>query len=170
MKSHGREYFQYICPNHRSGYCPTKGIKARPLHHFVTSAVLAEIFKNIDLNDLSCQFRNTECNNINRIENNKREVEKSIMALTEAIAKGSSDALLEKLHEQEAKKKRLEAELKEMNVRTKAITSKNMTEVRKKLRKYLKESSDPIVREFIRENVKEILVSNEEIMIELNIL
>lgn len=72
-------------------------------------------------------------------------------------------------HDIHHKKKILEQEIQKHRTDTVGITRANRREVCEKLAEYLVSANDPAVRTYLQKVLDEISVSNEDVMIKMNI-
>ena len=167
--SHGKDYVFYRCPKHRGLICPTKDIPASKVEHFVASALVSNAFTSVDLNQLSKQL-NATGSSYKKLHKRLREIEKERMEITKAIRKGCSEALTNELHRLDIEKADVEKQIQAVTGSSVKIDKQNKHEIVKQFRKYLKNSDDPEARAYIKEHIKEIVVSNDEVAVTVNVV
>ncbi|MDY4429634.1 recombinase family protein [Evtepia sp.] len=165
--SHGRSYTTYSCPNHRSGRCATKDIRTEYVDNMVVRVIVGDLYNREDLSEIS--RRMSQDAELKKLEDKKRGVEKEIGNLVNVLQRRYSESLLERLDELEDKKKILEQEIQKHRTDTVGITRANRREVCEKLAEYLVSANDPAVRTYLQKVLDEISVSNEDVMIKMNI-
>ena len=166
----GKSYITYRCPNHNRkdpAACPTKEIPAEMLNNLVIKHVVANCFREelvpvlnqLLVNDAGSDGLRHQRNGIIRKINN----------LTKSLEHRYSEALVTRLEHLENIKASLDAQLEQEQTPSQSITKENFKQLRKKLYKYLMTSSDPEARDFLRNVIQEVRITNETVTFTLNI-
>lgn len=163
--SHGKRYATYYCPKHKIGECGTKEIRAENLDHFVALLLAKDLYKRTDHKKISEEMKlNAKSKSIkNRLDGNK----KATQNIVNALAKYQDDALLEKLKFLAAEREVLEKNLASLRSAATEINNNNKKSFCKKFAKYIETSDDAEAREYLKETITSILVSNDDVKISL---
>ena len=150
-----------------SGRCATKDIRTEYVDNMVVRVIVGDLYNREDLSEI--YRRMSQDAELKKLEDKKRGVEKEIGNLVNVLQRRYSESLLERLDELEDKKKILEQEIQKHRTDTVGITRANRREVCEKLAEYLVSANDPAVRTYLQKVLDEISVSNEDVMIKMNI-
>lgn len=173
VKSHGRSYKYYYCPNHKKAgkKCSNVGIKAKILEPFVVNTLVKEISQREDL--ISLYNTSDEKDKINQIKNQIAGLDKASKNLVNEFASGKSkeaiDDLRAKLKDVAIRKQHLSAELEELKRGIKPLADKDRMELCKKIAKVIYKSESLEAKKYLKEAIKEITVSNDNVEILMNI-
>lgn len=169
-KVYDKEYLKYRCPNHhgtdKGNKCKTKDLNVEGLDDFVASKIVEALLPDSCINRLNKQLSGLCINK--SLAQQKKEYERRIQSLTNSLEKGDSDALLNRLMQNEAALKEIEEQLKD----TKSLLiedKEGLNSIRAYLKEVLMTSSDPEIKLFLKKYIKSISVSNEQIKVELQI-
>ncbi|MBR6736337.1 MAG: recombinase family protein [Oscillospiraceae bacterium] len=167
--SHGRAYTTYSCPKHRkeNGACPTKELNTAELDTMIAGLLIQEAYKRGDWPDIIAQLNHDDHHR--KLIDKKRGLEKAQRNVLKAIEAHYAPELAERLRAISAEKSAIENEIaayKDIVATTSNTSHKHLCN---QLGKYLKTSDDLEAKDYITSMVKEILVSNEDISIKLNI-
>lgn len=167
--SHGKRRFYYACPGHRSNGCPTKNIRANRVEQFVAAALADNAFTGIDLDELSDEI-NTSDSSVKELKRQQRQVEDKIKNVVKSLTKYRSDDLLKQLKVLNTERDALAAKIKTAQQEEVQLTQANLLETKKKLKRHLRKSTDPEVKQYIKENVEEITVDNIGLNLKLRVV
>lgn len=166
VTSHGRKYKTYHCPNHKKGTCPTKAINEERLNDFVVKAIIKETLVGKSVQELNNLIFTNQYKG--GIREKKKELECKLSNLATAIEFNASENLLKqyKKHEETLKLINKKIECGEYVIEIKD-TQKNA--FLKDVANYIKSSESVDVRLFLHSVIKEILVSNDDVELSLNV-
>lgn len=168
-RSHGKEYTTYSCPNHKGGLCPTKDIPAQQLDQYVSCLLAKKIITAEALPQLIQLATSESATNAKIVKRRLDGVKKSIANIVKAIEADFSPALSERLRELEDEKKQLDAQISATVAENPTINTESNKLLRKAVVAYLQRPDTPEARVIFKEYVYEILISNEEIVVTLNV-
>ena len=173
--SHGIKYKYYYCPKHReknsNERCINKGIRADRLEPFVIGTVVADIFQRDDLVDI---YNSTdEKSKIKELTYKLNGLEKSTFALLKTIKDTYNTAAYEdakaELQEVSLNKAIINQELEKLKALNKTISEKDRKQVSIDLMKVLKTEEILEAKKYLKSVISEILVSNDDVEVILNI-
>ena len=168
-KSHDKNYRYYICPNHKQNECTTKNLRASYIEHVISMTIVNKILtkNNYDLyNDLLKRCFDTKADVA--LKKELSSVSKAINNILEVLETTPTVEVQERLETLSKKKESILCSLEEHH-NVLQISRSKIKEVKKALYKELINSLDPVIYDIINNTVKKIIVSNDEIQIELNI-
>ena len=165
--SHGKTYTTYACPKHKGGDCPTKDIRTQYVDELVGRMLMCDLRDRKDLDKVSRQMkRNDQCK---KLAEKKRGVQKAIANVKKGIEREYSEVLIKRLSQLENELNSLNRAIAANQTDAVGISKENRTEVCKQFGRYLCKVDDPDAKTYLAKMVKEILVSNEEVSVKLNI-
>lgn len=168
--SHGRKYTTYSCPNHRKKGCPTKEINTVELDWFVSSVVTRHLLNEKDLKKVNKELSVlSDRKTMQRLRARQEILKRKARNLCQELAKFSSDTLREQLRSVEQQRKALQEEidtLKEIKV---TVNKNNYKKLKTKLQQFLIEDNSPETRDLLTHMIREILVDNNGVSVELNL-
>lgn len=173
VKSHGKSYKYYYCPNHRKGNsrCTNVGIKARLLERFIVNALVKDISERSDL--ISLYNTSDEKDKIYLLKNQIAGLEKNSRNLVSEIASGKSKAAIDDLRAQlndvAVRKQILSAELERLKISKVILTERDRRALCEKIAKVLYQSESLEVKKYLKEMITEIKVSNDDVVVSMNI-
>ena len=128
----------------------------------------SELLKRDDLTEIAKQL--SDGNDSRRsLINRKARIETTLANAIKALETNYSEAIVQKIIEAEREKKEVERAL-EVECRKKVvITEEDICKSAKKFAKFLLESREPAVREYLLKTVKEIIVGKDTVKFEFNI-
>jgi len=168
--THGKKYRVYSCPNHKGGVCPTKDIQAVTLEWYTASRLVNSFQMKQNLPTLNQCLKsgggNAEAEQFcNRLTGTK----KKIANIARALENGYSEELTDRLHQLEQEKRFLTQQVQEATRNIPDINPEDLSELRKNLVRHLVISNDPDVRELLMKHIDEVIVSNEDVTVNLQI-
>ena len=166
--SHGKKYPVYRCPNHKGKVCPTKDIPADSLDMFVSVKIALNSFKGIDLQQLTKEI-NTSNDSYRKLNQELRQIRMQLTNLAKSLSKCYSEALTDEVRMLEEKKAFIIQKMEAAKSDKISINKDNLYDLKKRIFKYLKTSDDLEARHYLKSVIKQITVSNEEVIVELNI-
>ncbi|MBR3909816.1 MAG: recombinase family protein, partial [Anaerotignum sp.] len=169
-RTHGREYTVYSCPNHKGGHCPTKDLPAEGLDRYVSILLTHHLLTKIKVRRLNQIFRQ-EANDKEAyaLKNKLVGLEKKIANLSLVLEDGYSETVANSLIQKEREKKETENQLTQAKGTSLAINVEELPSLKRSFAKKLVTSEEPEVRELLREYIKEIVIGNEEVTVDLNL-
>lgn len=166
--SHGKRYITYACPRHKGGGCPTKDIRAEELEEYVTDAAVNNLVTECSISQLNELAR--EGNGRERqIQNQLTGINKRIDNLVKNLETTFSKSLSERLCQLERDRDNLTSRLEEATADIPCITEGNLEQFKENLSNHLRYSDDPEVKQALKTYVGEILVSNEDVKVTLQL-
>ena len=165
--SRGKKYTTYASPKHKSDHCPTREIRTKYVDTMVAKVIIADLYHRTDLKQISRQMKHND--DYQKLEDEKRGVEKAIGNVRKGIEKDYSDTLVERLNQLETEKRTLDRKLAKSKAGAVGITEENRKEVCGKLGRYLMKADDPDAKAYLSSVLKEVVVSNEDVKIKMNI-
>ena len=166
----GVSYTTYRCPNHNSkdpSACPTKELSAATLDNLVIKHIVANCFREEQLpliNELLVANAGSEA-----LLRQRNGLARRISNLVRNLELHYSEALAARLETLEAQKAALDAQLAQAQSTPKQITTESFKKTRTKLYNYLITSSEPEARDFLRNIIQEIRITNDTIRFSLKI-
>jgi len=166
--SHGREYTTYYCPTHKNdgNKCPTKEINTICLDKMVSGVLIRDLYTRKDHNKINQVLAYNEMEK--KLMDKKRGVEKAITNVMKNMEYVTSELLAAKLEALCEEKAVIEEKLSKC-VTVVTLSKNNIKDVCKKFIRYLIDSDDLEVKLFLKEAICEVLVSNEDVQIKLNV-
>ena len=168
VTSHGKKYPVYRCPKHKGNVCPTKDIPAASLDKFVSVKIAQNSFKGIDLQQLSEEI-NASNESYRTLNQELRQIRKQLTNIAKSLSKCYSDALTEEVQRLEERKAFILQKMDAAKSGKISIDESNLRDLKEKVFQYLRTSDDLEARRYLKTIVKQIVVSNEEVTVELNI-
>ena len=165
--SHGKAYTTYACPKHKGKECPTKEIRTEYIDKLVVRLIYQDLLRRDDHASISRQMKNS--NDTKKLLDKKKGVERAIAGVVKAIETSCSETLVRRLDQLEAEKASLDREIASSKLNNEGLTPVNRKKLCKRFAYYLLESDDPDAKKYLVENVKEILVSNEDVSVKMNV-
>ncbi len=166
----GVSYITYRCPNHNSkdpSACPTKELSAAILDKLVVKHIVANCFREEYLPMINELLATNSCPDALRHQRNG--IARKISNLVKSLELHYSETLVTRLEALERQKADLDAQLKHSQSNPQQITTENFRKTRAKLYNYLLTSSDPKARDFLRNIIQEIRITNDTIRFSLKI-
>lgn len=166
-QSHGQRYTTYSCPKHKGNECPTKEIRTEQIDRLVACLIYRDLFLRGDHAAITQQMK---CgNDTKKLQNKKRGVERAIANVIKALELSCSEALVERLNCLEQEKSALDRAIAKSKVSNVGITKENKKKLCGKFTRYLLESDDPDAKKYLVETIKEIRVSNTDVVVEMKV-
>ena len=164
--SHGKAYTTYFCPKHKEKTCPTKEIQTEGVDKFVAKALVIDLYHRNDLSEISkIMGHDEDCQGLkDRLKGNI----KATRNIIKAVKTEYSPQLLEELKSLSAEKAWLENEISKKVQKNIGITEANKKKLCNKFGKLIMESDEPAVKNYLRNSIHEILISNEGVTVALN--
>ena len=173
VKSHGRSYKYYYCPNHKKAgkKCSNVGIKAKMLEPFVINALVKDIYQRQDL--ISLYNTSDEKDRMYQIKNQIAGLEKASKNLIKEIASGkiteAIDDVSATLNDIAERKQLLSEELEQLKRSIAPLSECDRRALCKKIANLIYKSESLEAKKYLKEAIKEITVSNDNIEILMNI-
>lgn len=164
--SRDNKYTTYFCPKHKEKTCPTKEIQTKGVDKFVTKALVSDLYHRNDLSEISkIMGHDEDCRGLkDRLKGNA----KATRNIMKAVKAEYSPQLLEELKSLSAEKTWLEKEISKKTQSGISITNDNKKNICKKFGTLLMKSDEPSVKNYLRNSIHEILISNDGITVTLN--
>lgn len=166
----GVSYTTYRCPNHNSkdpAACPTKELSAAALDSLVIKHIAARCFREEELpliNELLVANAGSEA-----LRHQRNGLARKISNLVKNLELHYSETLAARLETLEAQKAALDVQLEQAQSNPKQVPAESFKKTRTKLYNYLLTSSDPEARDFLRNTIQEIRITNDTICFDLKI-
>lgn len=158
-KNHkGETYTVYYCPNHRSGSCKTKEVRAEVLDRFTLKALMFRRIRKSDIPELSRQVSND--GRLSELKQKKRRLEGAIQSNLATMERRPSDQLSQRYEQNCDELDQVEDELARLESADALITKDNYMDVSKRLKDYIRQSDDPDVLDFLKQHISEIRYGN----------
>lgn len=170
-KSHGITYTTYYCPKHRvkgEGRCSNKEIRTEGLDQMVASLLAKDLFKRRDIARLNAELNDDE--HRSKLQVRLRGVERAIGNLVQSIERGGPEILLARLQALTNEKALLEKQIEGCEVLEIPRDKDDFKSFCHQFRRYLMESEDLEVRQYIKAAVNEISVGAEMVQVQLNVV
>lgn len=166
-KSHGKRYTTYACPKHKGGGCPTKEIRTEYVDGMATRLIYQDLIHRGDHAEIT---RLMKCSSdTKKLLDKRRGVERAIAGVMKAIETSYSETLPKRLDQLEAEKASLDRAIAKSKLDNPGITEENKKQLSKKLARYLRKTDDPDAKKYLVETIKEIRVTNTDVIIEMKI-
>lgn len=167
-QSHDHEYVTYYCPNKRTHKCSSKEIPAETLEKYVAALVVTHYMKASNINDLNNLLKGSIDTKERKMELSRlKSINKKISNVANSIEKVRSNTLLGRLASLECEKEELEKSLEASKIVCKKITKENFKKIRKLVFNKIITNDDIVVKQFLKESIKEILVNDDEVTVKL---
>ena len=166
MNSHGKYYTTYSCPNRKKGTCHNPDVHTEQLNLLVAAVISTNLFRGLTVEQAMKQVKGSSVHQ-QVLQKQKKELEKKIRAVTEALSHKYRDTLAKKLDELEARKKDVEKEIRisrPINIR-----EQDKKALQKKLVKYLITKKTVEAKQCVQENISEIRAGANEIEVDFTV-
>lgn len=166
--SRGKGKTIYICPNHKDKKCSTKELPTANIDEMVAKLLANDLYNRKDYKKISKAMNDNRAE-YKLAERNLKNVQRAKANIIKAIEKRYADELitrLEALKKEETKAKR---ELAALQIKNEGINEQNRRAMCLKFKKLLMDSEALEVKKYLQQTVKEILVSNDDVKITMNI-
>jgi len=178
LKSHGKKYRYYVCPNHKNKEIPCKVKNLRALYlenhiagNIVVNALNADTLGSIN-KTLSELYRdNADIDTLKKQLSSINKKITNILAAIENMPDVEDSQLIdlkERLKKCELTKSMLESQIEKATDNRDEISSASLKDVRNKLLRTLIRSKSLEVREFIESTVQEVVVNNDNVTVSLS--
>jgi len=178
LKSHGKKYRYYVCPNHKNKEIPCKVKNLRALYlenhiagNIVVNALNADTLGSIN-KTLSELYRdNADIDTLKKQLSSINKKITNILAAIENMPDVEDSQLIdlkERLKKCELTKSMLESQIEKATDNRDEISSASLKDVRNKLLRTLIRSKSLEVREFIESTVQEVVVNNDNVTVALS--
>lgn len=158
----------YVCPNHKDKKCSTKELPTANIDEIVAKLLVNDLYNRKDYKKISKAMNDNRAE-YKLAERNLKDVQRAKANIIKAIEKSYADELitrLEALKKEETKAKR---ELAALQIKNEGINEQNRRAMCLKFKKILMDSEALEVKKYLQQTVKEILVSNDDVKITMNI-
>ncbi len=166
--SRNGNYTTYTCPNHRSGACPTKEIRTEYVDTMVAGMLSRDLYNRTDLSELTEAIRNNN-DTCKMLMLRKRQIKKATQNILYRLETDTSELLFDKLRALEHEKQSVDRQLAAAQTEIASLDKINIRPICNELGRMLKTSDAPEVKAYLAHAIKEVLISNEEVKITLNI-
>lgn len=168
--SHGRKYTTYVCPNHRKQGCPTKEINTVELDWFVSSVITKHLLNEKDMKAVTKEMKSLSDREAFRKLRARQEIlKRKATNLCKELAKFSSDTLRDQLRSVEQQRKALQEDIDALKDARVTVNKDNRKKLKMQLHQFLIEDDSPETRDLLKSMIREILVSNDGVSVELNL-
>ena len=158
----GSEYTVYFCPKHKNKECPVKEIRTENVDRIVSKVLAKDLINRGDLAYI-CKALNNDTEEYLNLINRRRGLDNAKSNLLKVLEVEFSTSAAKRIAD-------LDKERADIDARIEAIEKSNADNtpetIKKKAREFadfLVTSDDPDVKMFIKKNVKEILVGNDNV-------
>ena len=166
-KSHGIEYTYYYCPNKKRHQCTTKEIRADYLDYFVVNSLMAYVYKHIDIIDI---YNNLdERKRIRELKNKLLGLNKAKKNILNSIRKSYDSDLVAELQNVKKETQVFQDELDMLTKDQIMLSNADKKKLCQKIRKMILNTDSFEVKKYLNYMIDEIVVSNDNIDIQLNI-
>lgn len=167
-KSHGKPYTTYACPKHKTHECSLKEIDGEQLEHIVAGYLIKELYHRKDWKQIKTALSQDAA--VDVLVYRRQGIDRAVSNIMKAISECYTKELAEKLRALSEEKRILDQQIKTAQVAAQTIKTADVRELCKSFAKHLKKSEDPETKIYLKEAIREITVSNDELKIELNIV
>jgi hypothetical protein len=157
----------YYCPKHKQKACPMVDVKADQLEKFIVDQLVYDVYDRQDLVDVYNSVNYT--NEIRKLEYHLRGVKTAISNTLKAIEKGTTPELEEKLKLLSVDQANIEARISDFRARQTTMTEADRKAFCKKLAKFIRNAENWEAKQYIKTMVKSVVVSNESIIVTMNV-
>lgn len=164
--SRGTSHLMYYCPNHKSGLCPTKAIRADRLNRFVAKVIVGELLKDISATKLNKMIFTKSYRT--GITGQRQRLERKIESLAQALSYQPSKKLAEDLAQYEEELKILNEKIASGELIVE-IQDKMLNKMKNELIKYMIATESGDIRLLLHEVLDEILVDNDDIEVTMKV-
>lgn len=165
--SHGKAYFTYSCPNHRSKKCSQKEIRTELVDTIVAKQLADDLLSRSDWPNLLKQLNDNK--ELEHLQSKKTSTERAISSLLKALEVEYSDKILDRYRILQAEKEAVERQIEEQQSDGFDLSEEGKELLRERFEDYIIHSTDPEARAYIKQNVEKILVDNKTVEVTLNI-
>lgn len=166
VKSHGISYLKYYCPNHKSGHCPTKPIRADRLNQYVAKVVVGEMLRKMSAAELNKLIFTRSYKT--GISGKKQRLENKIELLATSLAYRSSKKVINDLANYEEELQELEKKIASGELVVE-IEDNTLKKTKRETMKYIATTESGDIRLLLDDVLEEILVDNDDLEVTLKI-
>jgi len=166
--SRGEQYTTYTCPKHKNGECSTKDIRTSYVDMMVTLLLMRDLFHRNDIDEISNYIR-SDTSEYKMLKYKKQRVSRAIANVTKSLEVSCSETIIKKLDALELEKKSIERKLALAKSNVTAIDKDNIRAVCKQFRVFIMESECPEVKAYLKHAVKNVIISNDDVKINVNV-
>ncbi|MBQ6700732.1 MAG: recombinase family protein [Oscillospiraceae bacterium] len=164
----GSEYTVYFCPNHKAKKCPVKEIRTENVDRIVAKVLAKDFINRGDLEHIS-KALNSDTEQYINLVNRRRGIEKAKENLLKVLEVEFSTSAAKRISELDQEKSEVDAKIKAIEEENAENTPETLKKKAREFADFLMTSDDPDIKMFIKQNVKEILVNNDDVSFEFNI-
>lgn len=159
-------YTVYACPNKGKG-CNAKEIRTEYVDQFVSAHLAKDFYNRKDIHRVMLNVKRGD--DYNKLVAKRTHNDNAIRNVLKAIEKEPSEELISRLKKLEQDKISLGRAIANCQLIAKDTDQETIKALAHKLKKYLKESDDLEVKEYLKSAVKSVTVSNDDIEVVLNV-
>jgi site-specific DNA recombinase len=164
-QSLGSKYAVYYCPKHKQHECNMREISADHLNKMVARILANDFAHRQDFAEITSQLRKE--NPTAFLQEKLQSLEKESKSILKIATKCSDETLIQKLKALSAEKENVKRAIANNQLCVNDVNEGNVISVSKKLAKTLMESDDLSVKQYLMKHIKEILVDNETVKINM---
>lgn len=158
----GSEYTVYFCPNHKAKKCSVKEIRTENIDRIVAKVLAKDFINRGDLDHIS-KALNSDTEQYIDLVNRRRGIEKAKENLLKVLEVEFSTSAARRISELDQEKSEVDAKIKAIEEENAENTPETLKKKAREFADYLRTSDDPEAKMFIKKNVKEILVKNDDV-------
>lgn len=167
--SRGKGKTIYICPNHKDKKCPTKELLTTNVDEMVANLLANDLYNRKDYKKISKAMNDNRAE-YKIAEKKLKDLLRAKENIIKAIEKSYADELIDRLEKIKKDETTARRELAALQIKTEGINEANRRSMCKRYKKLLMESDALEVKKHLQKTIKEILVSNDDVKITMNIV
>jgi len=134
----------------------------------VTLLLMRDLFHRNDIDEISNYIR-SDTSEYKMLKYKKQRVSRAIANVTKSLEVSCSETIIKKLDALELEKKSIERKLALAKSNVTAIDKDNIRAVCKQFRVFIMESECPEVKAYLKHAVKNVIISNDDVKINVNV-
>ena len=163
----GSEYTVYFCPKHKNKECSVKEVRTRNVDRIVSRVLAKDLVNRGDLGYI-CKALNNDSEEYLNLINRRRGLDNAKSNLLKVLEVSFSTSAAERISELDEERAEIDARIEAIERSNADNTPDTLKKKAKEFADFLENSDDPDVKMFIKENVKEVLVGNDDVSFSFN--
>lgn len=163
VRSHGRKYTVYSCPNHKDKGCPVKDIKTEQIDKLVAGMLVQDLFNRQDIEDIERLMSSD--NEINAMKMKLSGLERAKINVVTAIKNCYVEELTEELEKIKSEEKELRKKIDKIENKKTILKGDAFRKICKRFGRLLVTSNDITIKNYLKKCIEEILVDNEGVQL-----
>lgn len=163
----GSEYTVYFCPKHKNKECSVKEIRTQNVDRVVSKVLAKDLVNRNDLGYI-CKALNNDSEEYLNLINRRRGLDNAKSNLLKVLEVSFSTSAAERISELDEERAEIDARIEAIERSNADNTPDTLKKKAKEFADFLENSDDPDVKMFIKENVKEVLVGNDDVSFAFN--